>query len=607
MAPKVDYYYTADGRKQLLRASDDTLVLAYRRDVPPKDLERLIRGDDRLARFITSPELSRRRMILYKRNPAAAVPLERFMERVRRSPLLRYVTPLYLRGTTPVVVSDEFIAAFKPGVERTAIDRFNERQGVRILEAFDFAPNTFLLRVEAPAATSTLEMTRRYFESGLVEYAEPDLIEVKAPKWVPNDPLYPFQWHLPRVEAEAAWEITRGDPAIVVAVIDDGIDLDHEDFAADGKIVDGYDFLDGDSDPRPGGADDHGTAVAGVAVADGNNGTGVTGMAPGCRLLPIRLVGTAQTNSMEARAIRHAADRGAAVINNSWGPFDGSGAAPLPGIVRAAIDHAATRGRDGKGCVILFAAGNGNESISSPATLDGYASYHRVIAVAACNDRERRSGYSDFGPEVDLCAPSDGTSAAPHIWAGMPPDGSSLCIFTTDRTGNDGYNPPKAPNVPPDPAGAAVNYTGTFGGTSSAAPLAAGVAALMLSVAPDLTREQVQYVLEATAVKIDADNSDPVGRYRPDGHSQWYGYGRVHALDAVRGARSSVEKKDHVQYLRVKLRRTEGDRFLSEPLQAVDARRRPGESSDRRFIRSGPDGFLRAALNGLVKVVDVDR
>ena len=595
MAPKVDYYYTADGRKQLLRASDDTLVLAYRHEVPPKDLERLIRGDDRLARFITSPELKRRRMILYKRSPAATAPMERFIERLRRSPLLRYVTPLYLRGETPVVVSDEFIAAFRPSMEHTAIDRFNEEQGVRILESFDFAPNTFLLQVEDPAATPTLAMTRRYFESGMVEYAEPDLIEVKALKWVPNDPLYPFQWHLPRVEAEAAWEITRGDPSVVVAVIDDGVDIDHEDFASNGKIVDGYDFLDGDPDPRPGDVEDnHGTAVAGVALANGDNGTGVTGMAPGCRLLPIRLVGNAQTNSMEARAIRHAANQGAWVINNSWGPIDGSGPVPLPGIVRAAIDHAATRGRDGKGCVILFAAGNGNESISSPATLDGYASYHRVIAVAACNDQERRSAYSDFGPEVDLCAPSNDTAPGHRA------------IFTTDRMGNDGYNPPGAGD-PPDPAGAAVNYTGTFGGTSSAAPLTAGVAALMLSIAPDLTREQVQYLLEATAVKIDADNTNPVGRYGADGHSQWYGYGRVHALDAVRGARSSVEEGDHVQRIRVRLRRTEGDCFLSEPLQAVDARRRPRDGADRRFIRSGPDGFLRAVLTGLVKEVDVDR
>ena len=606
MTRKMDFYYTAKGEKVLLRASDDTLAIAYRDPAPAKELGRLIRGDDRLARFITSPELERRRIVLYKRNPAATVPLERLITRLRRSPRIRYVIPLYFRGETPVVVSDEFIAAFRADTARDAIDRLNRAHGVRILEQFDFAPRTFLLQIADPAANPTLETTRRYFESGLVEYAEPNLIKVMAAKWVPNDPLYPRQWHLARVRAEAAWDITRGDPTVVIAILDEGIDIDHEEFASAGKITAGYDFLDGDADPRPGQGEPHGTAVAGVAAADGDNGRGVSGMAPGCRLMPIRLVGTAQTDAQEAQALRHAADNGAAVINNSWGPTDGSGAAPLPGIVRAAIDHATRNGRGGLGCVVLFAAGNGNESISAPASLDGYASYHRVIAVAACNDRDRRSGYSDFGPEIDLCAPSDGTSALPHFWVGMPADGSSLGIFTTDQTGVAGYNPPP-PGTPADPAGVAIDYTGTFGGTSSAAPLAAGVAALTLSIAPNLTREQVQYVLEATAVKIDADNNHPLGRYGANGHSQWYGYGRVDALDAVRGARSSVAEGDHIQYLRVRLHRTEGNRFLSGVLQAVDARRRPQDTPERRFIRSGPDGFLRAELTPLTAEADVDR
>ena len=594
MTPKVDFYYASSGQKVLLRASDDTLVIAYRQSAPAKDLEKLIRGDDRLARFIVSPELQKRGLVLYKRSPSASVSIDQFIARLVRSPLIRYVIPIYFRGDTPVIVSDEFNAAFKADVGRTAIDKFNSTHGVRVLESFDFAPNTFLLQVKDPASNRTLDVVKQYFESGLVTYAEPNLIKVMALKLVPNDPLYPQQWHLPRIQAEDAWDITQGDPATIIAIIDDGVDVAHEDFASAGKITGGQDFLSGDADPSPGPGDNHGTAVAGVATADGNNGIGVSGMAPGCRLMPIRLVGNAQTDAMEAQAFRHAADNGAAVISNSWGPTDGAGAAPLPGIVRAAIDHATTNGRGGLGCVVLFAAGNGNESVSAPATLDGYASYDRVIAVAASNDNDVRSAYSDFGPEVDVCTPSNDTAPGHRA------------IFTTDRMGNVGYNPPTPPNV--DPAGAAVNYTGTFGGTSSSAPLAAGVAALMLSIAPDLTREQVQYVMEATADKIDAANTDPVGRYQATGHSQWYGYGRVHALDAVIGSRSSVPERDFVHSIRIRLRRTSGDRFVSEPLiQTVDARQRPVDTAARMFIRGGPDGFLRAELNTLADEVDVDR
>jgi len=131
MTRKMDFYYTAKGEKVLLRASDDTLAIAYHDPAPAKELQRLIRGDDRLARFITSPELERRRIVLYKRNPAATAPLERLITRLRRSPRIRYVIPLYFRGETPVVVSDEFIAAFRADTARDAIDRLNRAHGAR--------------------------------------------------------------------------------------------------------------------------------------------------------------------------------------------------------------------------------------------------------------------------------------------------------------------------------------------------------------------------------------------------------------------------------------------------------------------------------------------
>ncbi len=600
------FYYSADGIPVVLQPADNTLVIAYTDAPPEKQLEKLIRSDDQLAQFITSRELSARNLIVYKRSPTGRVSLEALAERINQSGMIKYVKPVYYRGRAPIIVTDEFVAQFRPEVSAAQLAALNAENGVEILQEIDFAPNTYLLRVIDETNRNTLDVANRYFESGLTLYAEPNFIHVPELKFVTNDPLFARQWHLPRIQAEAAWDITRGARTVTIAVIDDGVDLDHEDFASVAKIIAGTDLVGSDADPRPGPGDFHGTAAAGVAVADGNNATGVSGIAPECSLMAIRLLGAGTTPTTEANAFRFAADNGASIISNSWGPADQGGPVPLPGIVRAAIDHATTNGRGGLGCVVLFAAGNGNEHISSPATLDGYASYDRVVAVAAVNDQNVRSGYSDFGPEVDICAPSDGTSAQPTLWVGFPPDSSTLAIVTTDRMGADGYNPPPVGD-PPDPVGASTNYTGTFGGTSSACPLAAGVTGLMLSIAPTLTEQQARYLLEATADKVDAANTDPVGQYQPNGHSQWYGFGRVNAHTAVRGARSSIPDGDEIQQLTITLRRTSGDRFVSDNvLQAIDARQRQANTPTLAFIRSGPDGFLRAELGSHFAEAEVD-
>jgi subtilisin family serine protease len=164
--------------------------------------------------------------------------------------------------------------------------------------------------------------------------------------------------------------------------------------------------------------------------------------------------------------------------------------------------------------VITWAAGNGAESVDN----DGYASYAKVIAVAACNDLGRQSRYSDHGAAVWCSFPSSNGSPSrtPGIW-------------TTDRHGREGYN------AGDDSLGdAAGDYTNSFGGTSSAAPGVAGVAALILSANPDLRWDEVKDLLRASADRID----DNATEYDQNGHSNRYGYGRVNAAAAVRLAAS---------------------------------------------------------------------
>ncbi len=617
----LDFYYSVEGHKVPLRPSEDILAIAYRAELPPKNLEKLIRSDDRFARFIYSPELKRRRIVLYKRSPAATVPMEAFAARLAQYERIAYVSRVYYLGQNPLLVTDEFFVAFKPDVSRQAINKLNVANQVELIEELTFPPNRFLLRVKTHDLRGALDMVNRYFETGLTEYAEPNFIRtwVLTFPFTPNDPLFPEQWHLPRIQAPEVWDVHTGDPSVVVAILDDGIDLDHEDFDSPGKFVHEYDFLDLDDDPSHAPDGYHGTPVAGLAAADGNNSTGVTGVAPGCRIMPLRLICRGTDDNKIRNAFRHAADtdNGAAVINNSWGYDTRNAPFPLPGWLKDVFDDVTNRGRGGKGCIIFFGSGNWNINISEPATRDGITNYGRVIAVAACNDQDRRSGYSNFGENISICAPSDGTSAQPEVWRSRetqscsgtvslpdyPPDGSTRAIFTTDRIGDNGINRPGVV----DPVGGNLDYTGRFGGTSAACPVAAGVAALMLSVASDLTWRQVRYILEATADKIDAANADPVGQYQVNGHSQWYGYGRVNAFEAVKGARSSVPDRDFVHRVTVTLRRTAGDRFVSDKvIQAIDARRRQTETASTVFVRGGPDGFLRTELHPLFDEVEVD-
>jgi subtilisin-like proprotein convertase family protein len=181
---------------------------------------------------------------------------------------------------------------------------------------------------------------------------------------------------------------------------------------------------------------------------------------------------------------------------------------PLPDSTRLAIDWAVSNGRNGRGCVITWAAGNGNESVDN----DGYASYENVIAVAACHAKEKRSAYSDFGKAIWCTFPSNDTLLPiPGIW-------------TTDRSGTAGYNPGQ------DSRGDAEgHYVNDFGGTSSSCPGVAGVAALILARNPSLRWDEVKDLLKRSCDQIDP----AAGKYNLNGHSLLYGYGRINAKRAV--------------------------------------------------------------------------
>jgi subtilisin-like proprotein convertase family protein len=248
--------------------------------------------------------------------------------------------------------------------------------------------------------------------------------------------------------------------------------------------------------------------------------------------MPIRLA-DGLGSVREAEAFRWAADNGADVISCSWGPADGQWWNPndprhtrfvaLPASTRDALDYVVTNGRGGKGCVVLFAAGNGNESVDN----DGYASYDKVVAVAACNDQSKRSVYSDFGKAICCAFPSSDFGYAPF----NHPEALTPGIWTTDRLGTFGYNPGDVRFG--DVAG---KFTNDFGGTSSACPGAAGVAALVLSANSALRWNEVKDILRRACDRIDPQG----GEYDTNGHSKYYGHGRLNAETAVKLAKGGV-------------------------------------------------------------------
>lgn len=421
----------------------------------------------------------------------------------------------------PIIYTENIFVKFDHEEDITFCQEVLGRYGLSIKRQLEYARNAYFVSAPPHTGLAIFDIAERLLNEESVELCHPELVREFRQRQV-----FPQQWHLKQTtingktinahaNVEAAWKLSDG-AGTIIAIVDDGVDVDHEEFRSSGKIVAPRDVTRKNNFPTPGNRDNHGTACAGVACGNGN--FGASGVAPGAKLMPIRFV-SALGSQDEADAFVWAAQNGADVISCSWGPPDGmwwdakdplhKQKVPLPDSTRLAMDYAINRGRNGKGCVILFAAGNGNESVDN----DGYASYNKVIAVAACNDLGTRSAYSDFGEAVWCAFPSNN---------GNPSQTSG--IWTADRSGVLGYNSGNT-NLG-DQAG---NYTNSFGGTSSSCPGVAGVVALILSRNANLRWDEVRDIIKRSCDRIDPEG----GKYDVNGRSPFYGYGRVNALKAV--------------------------------------------------------------------------
>ncbi len=399
------------------------------------------------------------------------------------------------------------------------IARLRVRVAPRGTEGQEAAATRPTANVLGRRSSDTIAAVKLLARRGDVAYAQPNYI--RRAFATPNDEFFPLQWHYPLIGLPEAWEITTGDPTVTVAVIDTGVVMNHPDLQ--GQLVGGYDFIsdlqmarDGDGiDPN---ADDpgdlaiqgtsssfHGTHVAGTVAARTNNGTGVAGVAWGVRILPVRVLGQGGGTDFDiAQGIYYAGGlsnasgtvppQKADVINLSLG---GRG---MSTVEQEAIDAARANGT-----IVIAASGNDstNADFYSPAGLDG------VLTVSAVGLTRKAAPYSNFGSSVDVAAPGGdvGSDANGDAW----PDG----VLSTIGTDGGGFE-----------------YA-FLQGTSMAAPHVAGVVALMKSVNPELTPQDVDLLIAgthpATTIRITDDLGSP-------GKDEVYGHGLINAVGALRAA-----------------------------------------------------------------------
>jgi serine protease len=333
-----------------------------------------------------------------------------------------------------------------------------------------------------------------------VEFAEK--MPLGLPAFFPDD-LAPQQWYLPMVGAEAAWDLERGDPDVLIAIVDNAVALGHEDLQANIYInqaevnglplidddlngyaddINGYDTADRNPNPRPPSSGNnsnfwpHGTHVAGIAAAVTDNGIGMAGIAHGCRILPVKVAkdnGNGQQFETPMDGVFYASRSGADIINMSWGSYMNSQ------VTRLVIQEAAQ-----SGAVLIAAAGNQDtDDLFYPAALP------EVISVGATDNLDKKAGFSNYGSTIDLVAPGAG-------------------IYSALLDGNNTY--------------------GQLSGTSMAAPVVSGIAALVRSRFPSLPASALKQRLLDACINIDPLNP---------GHHGQLGAGRIdaHAALAITG------------------------------------------------------------------------
>ncbi|NOX60315.1 MAG: S8 family serine peptidase [Planctomycetes bacterium] len=439
----------------------------------------------------------------------------------------------------PVLSSGRIVVKFKSRVSDAERDAMLNEYKIRIVNVVDGLDRAFVVEPIDAGDDTTLSTANALYRDGRTVYAHPDFYHSNHRRQIgTGDTFFSSQWHLVNsgqgggtvgadISILDAWVRTLGSDEAVALVgqLDDACDVLHVDLAANYSGV-SHNIISNvqtatAANPIAAG-DRHGTSTMGLMVA-ALNGQGVIGVAPSARFTASRGIGSVVSNSQVASAYAFARAQGVDVHNNSWGFGSGT---PNPDVVTDAIATAFLEGRNGLGMLVCFASGNGDGMtegtpvgvLVNPAT--DLSALPSVLGVGASNANDVLASYSNFGPEIDVLAPSIDFPGLPGLVTTDNTDGS----FVEPGFNNAGQNDDGEANLA-DP-----DYTDNFGGTSGASPIVAGIAALIFSMEPDYTATMVKSIIEHTCDKIDPDVA---GYNGITSRSVRYGYGRVNAGAAV--------------------------------------------------------------------------
>ncbi len=573
------YTYRA-GKKVMLNKSADEMVI---RELPGQVPGEGVLGSEQVSSASTRVKTSKTK-------------LDAMMMRSREAAPTHHAYYEAETGTE-FLITDRIFVTFKTALPDAEVDAFAGRYA--LIKRETFSDRDYLFQLTDHTGMNPVKLVVKLTEDEpLVAAAEHDLNQraAKAQFAVPTDPAYAQQWHLHKSlnapdmdtrsssECEDAWRLLDhfGRQEVVIGVTDDGCKLDHLDFNSQGKFAD-WGYLRGtrlitsaNIDASPSemyktGAN-HGTSCAGV-IGGEVDAVLTAGAAPDCRLLPIQWESSGPSlfisDSKLLTVLNYVADK-IDVLSNSWGGVPISNWSQL--VVNRITSLAQNGGRRGKGILFLWAAGNENCLINYRASVDvpytdgvevqggslvwvgvrttrvfenNLAHIPGLMHVAALASTAMRSHYSNYGPGISLCAPSSNA----HSYYRMTVQGRGI----TTTTGSSG------------------GVTNSFGGTSSATPLAAGVAALIISANPGLSALEVAAIMKQTASKdldftpypktppasFDQDTRwdvSPIAPFNtgdfkdvglPEGTwSPWFGHGRVDAEAAVAEALSRLTQPE---------------------------------------------------------------
>lgn len=531
---QTDYNYYYENERIYLEPTYEKVSIQFARDVSEGRQEVILKSAGHLLENTNSSlKLSDNLTILDIKNKVSTQQVVKLIEELNRNEEVVYAGYFFkyaLDGTLQGLNGRFSVKLSRPS-DFTYLEEVAKETKTQIINQNEFDKSVYVLSLTKNSTLDIFELSNYFHETGRFEFAEPSFIRILQKHCV-GDPFFGDQWGLKNtgqnggvlqadIKACEAWEITKGSSNIKIAVIDEGVDLSHVDLVS--NILSGYDATGLGSNGASLGNDAHGTACAGIIAASDNNGNGISGIAPNCKILPVRIAindvfgNWITTNTQIANGINWSWQNGADVLSNSWG-----GGSPSSEITTA-INNAFYNGRDGLGCPIFFSAGNDNDTnpIGNPVSYP--ANLSNVIAIGAmsmCN--QRKQGNNPSTPLINETSCDGESNWASNYGSELSFVAPGVKIITTDITGSNGYSTD--------------NYYGSFNGTSAACPHAAGTAALVLSVNRCLSAVEVRRILELSCDKVGLYCYSPG---KP--HGSWnneMGYGRLNALKSVQYAYS---------------------------------------------------------------------